>query len=250
MDYDQYEIAQVYDAGRNAGPAKLRQWLERIAAHVPAQEVAQIVDFGCGTGRFSQALAEYFDADVLGLDPSEKMLQQARRKTVGERVTFRRISGENIDVSDESVDLVFMSMVFHHLPEPLQTIRACHRALRSKGYVCIRNGTADAIESFPKVRFFPGAETLLTAQLPSRRQIEAVFESAGFRGVAHEIVVQETARDWTEYAQQARTRADSTLAGMPDEDFHAGMAALEGHIARTGPEGPIREDIDFFVFQR
>ena len=250
MDYDQYEIAQVYDTGRNAGPAKLRQWLELIAAHVPVQEVAQIVDLGCGTGRFTQALAEYFDADVLGLDPSQKMLRQARRKAADGRVTFRRILSENIDVPDESADLVFMSMVFHHLPEPLRTIRACHRALRSKGYVCIRNGTADAIESFPKVRFFPGADALLAVQLPSRCQIEAVFESAGFRGIAHEIVAQETARDWAEYAQQAGTRADSTLARMPDEDFHAGMAALEGHIARTSPEGPVREDIDFFVFQR
>ena len=249
MDYDRYDIAQVYDTGRDAGPAKLRQWLRLIAAHVPTRKVARIIDLGCGTGRFTGALARHFDADVLGLDPSQKMLRQARQKTGDERVTYRHISGERIDAPTGSIDLIFMSMVFHHLPDPAQTARECHRVLRPQGCICIRNGTVDAIDTFPKVRFFPGSRALMAAQLPSRRRVEAVFEGAGFRATVHEIIRQETAPDWTEFARQMRTRADSTLAGMPDDDFRAGTKALDQYVA-TGPEGPVREDVDFFVFQR
>src|SRR5438876_12065580 len=35
-----------------------------------------VLDLGCGTGRLSQALAVHFDATVIGIDPSRKMLTQ------------------------------------------------------------------------------------------------------------------------------------------------------------------------------
>jgi ubiquinone/menaquinone biosynthesis C-methylase UbiE len=43
-----------------------------------------VLDLGCGTGRFSEALAAQFDAHVIGLDPSLKMLQVAREKQTRE----------------------------------------------------------------------------------------------------------------------------------------------------------------------
>jgi len=38
----------------------------------------RILDLGCGTGRFSAALRARFEAEVIGIDPSKKMLEQAR----------------------------------------------------------------------------------------------------------------------------------------------------------------------------
>ena len=70
-----------------------------------------VLDLCCGTGRYSEALAAYFDAGVIGLDPSTKMLDQARKKLRDPRVRYQTGHGEAIPLADDSVDLIFMSMV-------------------------------------------------------------------------------------------------------------------------------------------
>jgi trans-aconitate methyltransferase len=51
-----------------------------LLAHVDRTAISLVVDLGCGTGRFSEMLAAELGARVIGLDPSEKMIDQARRK--------------------------------------------------------------------------------------------------------------------------------------------------------------------------
>jgi ubiquinone/menaquinone biosynthesis C-methylase UbiE len=80
MNYDRTEMPTSYDAGRAYPPHVLRYWLEIIAQSVPKGSVSDILDLGCGTGRYSNALADYYAANVVALDPSDKMLTAARRK--------------------------------------------------------------------------------------------------------------------------------------------------------------------------
>lgn len=83
MDYDQTTIPAGYDRGRDHGPEVLDLWMNVIESRVGARSASIILDLGCGTGRFSGCLAIRFGARVVGIDPSEKMLQQARRKGAG-----------------------------------------------------------------------------------------------------------------------------------------------------------------------
>lgn len=46
--------------------------LPAALATTPGGGIARIVDLGCGTGRYSEALAAHSDARVVGVDPSEK----------------------------------------------------------------------------------------------------------------------------------------------------------------------------------
>jgi ubiquinone/menaquinone biosynthesis C-methylase UbiE len=89
MDYDQTELPTNYDRARGLSHAAMRLWLDRLTAHVPPPEIEEIIDLGCGTGRFSAALAQAFSARVTGIDPSEKMLAEARRKAPRD-VVFRK----------------------------------------------------------------------------------------------------------------------------------------------------------------
>lgn len=73
MDYDQTNIATTYDAGRGYSPATLALWLKVVTPWVPNTEGAAILDLGCGTGRYSEILAEHFGVQVVAIDPSEKM---------------------------------------------------------------------------------------------------------------------------------------------------------------------------------
>ena len=116
VDYDDTDIAANYDRGRDHGPEFLNLWMTALASHTRDHPLSTILDLGCGTGRFSQALATHFDARVIGLDRSHTMLDRAAQKGHGPTVHYVFGSGEAIPLPDTSVDLVFVSMVFHHLP--------------------------------------------------------------------------------------------------------------------------------------
>ena len=82
MDYDQTQMPAAYDAGRGYRPAILSMWLDVIARRLQGEPIDDILDVGCGTGRYSAALADRFDARVIAVDPSAKMLAEARKKLV------------------------------------------------------------------------------------------------------------------------------------------------------------------------
>src|SRR5574342_1231014 len=94
MDYDKTEMPKTYSRARDHGPAVLRLWMDAVAAHVNAEDARTILDLGCGTGRFSEALATHFDANVIGLDPSRRMLDEARKSLVHSRVFYAAGSAE------------------------------------------------------------------------------------------------------------------------------------------------------------
>jgi SAM-dependent methyltransferase len=78
------------------------------------------LDFGCGAGRLSQALAAHA-GEVVGLDVSPPMLEKARSlDRTGGRVSF--VLNEAPDLRafpDGSFDLVFTMRVMQHLPRPV-----------------------------------------------------------------------------------------------------------------------------------
>jgi SAM-dependent methyltransferase len=70
---------------------------------------SRILDVGTGTGAGALTLARRFpDAQIVGVDLSERMLEQARRNTPAElesRVTFERGDASSLPFADNSFDL-------------------------------------------------------------------------------------------------------------------------------------------------
>ena len=246
MDYDAFDIAAIYDKGRAITSAALRQWHELLTAHIDANDVSLVVDLGCGTGRFSELLAAHFGARVVAIEPSQKMLDYARAKLVRGNVFLQRAAAEALPLKHGCADLVYMSMVYHHLADPGIVARECHRVLRRGGHVVIRNGTRES--DFPQRHFFPAIQPLIDRQLPTRNDILTNFTAGGFTMAAHELVTQVIAPDWQTFIDKSATRADSFLARIADWDFERGMAALRAHDAAIDPGVPVTEEIDWFVF--
>ena len=249
MDYDQTTMPSAYDAGRRYAPEVLDFWLRTIAGAVSGQIIDDILDLGCGTGRFSAALAAHFGARVVGVDPSEKMLSEALRKG-GDHVRFLRGFGEAVPLDDAAVDMVFMSMVFHHFDSPKRAAEECHRVLRDGGVACLRAGVTDRINGYPFLPFFPRTRSLLAKDLHSVTFIEETFSEAGFQRVHHEVVDSEVADSWDSYADKLAHRADSILVQLTDDEFADGLAALRDYSYRAPSDEPVIEPVDFFVFRR
>ena len=248
MDYDRTSIPAVYDRGRDHGPEVLDLWMRTIESHVGGRPIRTILDLGCGTGRFSDGLANRFRARVVGLDPSEKMLEQARRKRLQSRVHYERGTAEAIPLTDAAVDMIFMSMSFHHFTDRDRAARECRRVLRPDGTVVVRTGTREQIDSYPYVPFFPETRPMLEDLLPDRHALCAVFERAGFRGVASRLVSQTIAPDWATYADKLAAGGDSVLARLPADELTRGLEAIRRHSEGAGGE-PVVEAVDLLFFR-
>ena len=249
MDYDSTDIPAVYDRGRDHGPELLQLWMNVVASCVGKQRLNTILDLGCGTGRFSESLAAHFDAEVIGIDPSEKMLDQARRKLSDHRVRYQLGSGEAIPLLNDSVDLIFMSMCFHHFKDQMLAVRECRRVLRDGAVAILRTGTRDRIPSYPYGEFFPESLPIMEDCLPTAAFVREVFESAGFSTVSSDIVIQQIAPDYATYVEKISAGADSVLAQLSQADFQAGIEAMRGYATGAGDK-PVCEPIDVFVFRR
>jgi ubiquinone/menaquinone biosynthesis C-methylase UbiE len=250
-NYDHTAIPLSYDRGHDHGQAVLNLWMDEVAAHVAPSPIRRIVDLACGTGRFAASLADRFHATVIGIDPSLGMLAHAKpkRSRDGDILLVSGL-GEHLPLASRSVDLIFMSMVFHHFPDPSVVAAECARVLRPGGFVCVRAITVERSPHYPYVPFFPGSEALLTARLPTVAAMCAAFEASALHTRATRVVMQEIAPDYRAYADKLAAGADTTLALLPPHEFDAGLVAMRAAHHDARPAVPVVEPIDFMVFQK
>lgn len=249
-DYDRREVHLRYDRARELSSETLRLWLERLARHLESTAVETVIDVGCGTGRFSAALAEGFAARVFGVDPSQKMLGVARERTQDARVEFVNGSAEELPFEDSFADLIFLSMVFHHIGDKAKACAEFARVLKASGRLAIRTTTRERRESFLWLTFFPEAREIEARRMPSRDDLIATVERAGFRLEAYEIVRQEYARDFGEYYEKIALRGLSTLEAISDDAFEEGLARLKKFCESQDAARRVEEEIDLFVFSK
>jgi ubiquinone/menaquinone biosynthesis C-methylase UbiE len=248
VDYDLTDIPAVYDRGRDHGPEVLNLWMTVIESHVDGGSISTILDLGCGTGRFSESLASRFGARVVGVDPSQKMLDEARRKRQGKGIHYQRGTAEAIPLVGGAVDMIFMSMSFHHFGDPERAARECRRVLRADGNVVIRTGTREQIPSYPYVPFFPSARSMLEDLLPDRLRLRAVFETAGFHWVESQIVTQTVAPGWAAYADKLSAGGDSVLARLAEDELARGLEAVRRYGDGSAGQSVV-EPIDVLFFR-
>lgn len=84
------------------------------------QEKRAALDFGCGVGRLTRALAGHFER-CLGVDISDNMISKAR-ELHREWPTCRFVLSVSADLGaleESSFDLIYSNIVLQHLPNPL-----------------------------------------------------------------------------------------------------------------------------------
>lgn len=92
-----------------------------------------VLDAGCGSGRYTMALAHLTNARVIGVDLGETSLEHARRIAADAgiaNIEFR--SGDVLDLptSDSTIDCIFSNGVLHHTGDTARGLREMHRVLR------------------------------------------------------------------------------------------------------------------------
>ena len=110
-------VVQEFLASGRAEIADAMAILDRLGLCARRDDV---LDFGCGVGRLTAALAAHFTA-VTGVDISPSMLAEARALHAGnDRCRFVHNDSPALSAfADESFDLVYSSLVLQHMPTGL-----------------------------------------------------------------------------------------------------------------------------------
>jgi ubiquinone/menaquinone biosynthesis C-methylase UbiE len=106
------------------GKAEVDALLDRVSGLGLPQRRGRALDFGCGLGRVTRALADHFDESV-GVDISEKMVSGAREAHADvEGVSFVVNRASDLRrFADGSFDLVYSGIALQHVPDR-QTIES------------------------------------------------------------------------------------------------------------------------------
>ncbi|MBA3239910.1 MAG: methyltransferase domain-containing protein [Acidobacteria bacterium] len=247
--YEEIETARRYDSARGLPLETKTLWLEALKAAVPFNEVARILDLGCGTGRFTSALGEAYGCAVVGVEPSAAMLGVAESRG-GPHVVWKQGGAEDIPLEIGAVDLVFMSQVFHHLIEPGRALREIGRVLTPMGYLAIRNGMREQNEELAWLKCFPEALEIEERRTPSREELNEAVCAQSFDLISRRTVRQLFASSYQEYFEKISRRALSALITIDDEAFARGLERLRHFVSLQPRDTPVHEPVDLFVFRK
>ena len=121
----------MFDKYRTRNP--VARWLVRRFLHalgnlyleVPASNVLEI---GCGEGDLCARLAALRPARFVGVDASERVLEEARRRHPG--IRFEAGDAARLRFADRSFDLVLACEVLEHLADPAPALGELARLSR------------------------------------------------------------------------------------------------------------------------
>ena len=249
-DFDRAGMADRYDRGRSLPPETIHVWLDEIAKHVPATAGLSILDLGCGTGRFAAPLALRLCAKVIGLDSAASMLAVAAQTLGDSGAALVRGAAEALPLTDGSFDVLFLSMILHHIRSSPSAIGEIWRVLKPGGKLLVRTASIETMGSYLWASFFPAAARVEASRVLSRAAIRNLLSTHGFILDAEQVVVQLFAPDLRDYCERIGQRALSSLQAISDADFNKGLKALRKHCEDRMPSGPVREAVDLFVFHK
>jgi len=220
VDYDQ--LAAAYDRDRAVPLEALEPWRAALAAYLPPACGLPVLDLGAGTELFSTAIAQWFEANVVAVEPSEGMRRKACTTRAHPWVAYIGGLGEQLPLRDGCCDSAGLSTVVHHLSDLAACAGELRRVVRPGGWVLIRNAFPDRPEPGTRLfTFWPAARAIL-ARAPTVQVTIATFMAAGFTLYRLEQISHQSAASLKEACDRARVRADSLLRLLPDVDFLQG----------------------------
>ena len=135
------------------------------------REDSKILDVGCGTGWFSKKLLKY--GNVWALDMEEIALDICRERGINNLVNADAAA---VPFPDKTFDLIVCAEVLYHqfVDSDATVLKEFYRLLKPGGIVLV---TVPAHSYL----FGPNDKVNLTRRRYSKRQLESLFKTAGFK---------------------------------------------------------------------
>ncbi|PSQ07005.1 SAM-dependent methyltransferase [Halobacteriales archaeon QS_6_71_20] len=176
--YQADSVAEEYDAKRFSRGGRLIDRREKRAvleALAPVED-ERVLEIACGTGRFTVMLAER-GADIVGLDISDAMLAQGRRKAgeagLDDTVEFMRGDAARLPFPDDHFDAVFAMRFFHLADTPAKFLAEMARVSKDVVFFDTFRGAS--------LRVLYNWALPMGSRLYSREEVDRLIDGAGLR---------------------------------------------------------------------
>ena len=131
------------------GKTILQLILQRLSEE---QDLGDVIEFGCGTGYFTKAIAKKA-RNVIATDLSDEMLEMARIQLKEfQNISIQRANCEATSFPSERFDTVFMANLIHVLINPIKVLQESHQILRNGGLLLIVDFTGYSMSWFEKMK--------------------------------------------------------------------------------------------------
>ncbi len=163
---------------------KFRELRQRTADLAQLQPGEQVLDVGCGTGTLALEVARRVGraGRVVGIDPGSQQIARARAKAARRNAPTEFQIGviEQLAFPDQMFDVVFSTLMMHHLPAPLkrQGLAEIARVLKPGGRLVIADFTHKQQRTGQAARFHAGGSRI--------HDLAALVSDAGFEQVETE----------------------------------------------------------------
>ena len=170
--------AQVYDSQLN--PLLMLEE-RRVASILPPLEGSDVLDVGCGTGRWLIRLEKFKPASLCGIDSSSVMLQCAGQK-ISNTTLLRQSFSSKLPIETSSKDFVLSSFVLSYLDDLQMFAQECARIVRPGGCLLISDmHPTTAVERDWKRNFHvDGVEIEIPTRSRVLPEIISTFRDHGF----------------------------------------------------------------------
>ena len=134
--------------------------IKYVLDHMPQKEQLSILDMGCAYGFVTKdRFAKIPNAKVIGVDRSEILIDYAKENSMFNGASYYVLDLEDEEVIDnlyeimqkeniEKFDIIFASLVIHHLKNPNKLLRNIRKVLADDGYIIIRGSDDGSIVTY------------------------------------------------------------------------------------------------------
>ena len=150
-----------------------RQAASRIAANVPDGGV--FLEVGCGNGHLMESIAALRpDMQFVGVDIEHLEITRVPN--------FRFLHGqlEEIDLAEESADLIYCSNLIEHAPDPTVFAAKCARVLKPRGFLYGVTPDHLSLDRYLFGRYWAGYHYPRHTYLFNHNNILRLLDDAGF----------------------------------------------------------------------
>jgi SAM-dependent methyltransferase len=227
VDYS--TIAAYYDKAR---PAPSDFWISRIVNQGKIGPESDVLDVGCGTGRFTIKIARSSGARMFALDSSIRMLKKALARDRGRKIGWCLGDARLLPFKGNSFDCICMTMVIHHIESREAVLAATLRSLRSRGRCVILTTSHSAIRAHT-LRHFPGVVAIDVRRFPSIPALKTAMRKTGFKNVRSSVMKHDEGEITVEaYCKMVQGKYISTLSLLGEEKFETGFGVFQERIRR------------------
>ncbi len=114
------------------GLAGAGEWLQ-FRALFPSFSGMDVLDLGCGYGWHCKYAVEDGAKQVLGIDLSEKMIQEAKVRNPDPKIAYQVCSLDDYDYPADTYDCVISNLVLHYVADLDAILRKICHTLRTNG---------------------------------------------------------------------------------------------------------------------